>query len=70
MKICEYYVAGPDKSEEGIAYIKEKFMKMKPENKQAYAHVSCAIDVQMMKKVISDVMQIIIEINLRKAAPF
>ncbi len=45
-------------------------MVMKPASKQVYAHVSCAIDVEMMKRIISDVMQIIIEINLRKAAPF
>ena len=60
--------AGDNSSESCIKFIRGEFLQRKPEEKQVYPHVSCAIDVELMKKMIDDVLQIIIQINLRKAA--
>nr|AGJ70286.1 G protein subunit alpha 12a [Terebratalia transversa] len=55
----------PDAS---IKYIRNKFFATAPQNKMIYPHVSCAIDIDLMKVIIDDVLQIIMEINLKKAA--
>ena len=52
-------------------FVRDEFVRVKPAEKQLYVHVSCATNIDMMKKLIKDIMEIIIEINMRKAsAPF
>ena len=64
--ILVFRVAGSSTSE-AIAFIKDQFVKRQPKDKTVYTHVSCAIDTDLMRCIIRDVMNIIVEINLRKA---
>ncbi|XP_064601177.1 guanine nucleotide-binding protein subunit alpha-11-like [Liolophura sinensis] len=60
-----------DSSAESCAqYIKEQFQRHKPANKRVYTHITCAIDTKMMKKALSDVLRIIVDINMQKIGTF
>ncbi|XP_046567236.1 LOW QUALITY PROTEIN: guanine nucleotide-binding protein G(t) subunit alpha-2-like [Haliotis rubra] len=61
---------GDNQPDTCLKYIREQFLQHKPGHKQVYIHVSCAIDVQMMKDILSNVVDIIVELNLRKAGNF
>ena len=63
---CLFCIAGSSTSE-AIAFIKDQFVKRQPKDKTVYTHASCAIDTDLMRCIIRDVMNIIVEINLRKA---
>ena len=65
--ICNVIVLSGKSHEDGIQYIRRKFQAASEEKKQTYIHVSCAIDVDLMKKLIADVMDIIVESNLKKS---
>ena len=43
-------------------------MKKKPENKKVYLHVTCATDTDLMRTVLKDVFEILVDINLKKIA--
>ena len=68
MKILSKLITGAETTEKCISFIKEEFKKKQRENKPLYTHVSCAVHIDTMKSLINTVLQIIIEINLRKAA--
>ena len=41
-------------------------MKKKPANKNVYLHVTCATDTDVMKTVLKDVFEILVDFNLKK----
>ena len=43
-------------------------MKRKPENKKVYLHVTSATDTDLMRTVLKDVFEILVDINLKKLA--
>ncbi|KAK3590192.1 hypothetical protein CHS0354_041249 [Potamilus streckersoni] len=53
-----------------VKYIRELFHQHRPCHKHVYTHVSCATDVSIMRDILSKVLDIITEINLRKAGTF
>lgn len=59
------YEGGPD-PEEGLNYIRDLFLKKKPAQKNVYLHVTCATDTDLMKAVLKDVFEILVDINLKK----
>jgi len=61
------YDGGPD-PEKGLSYIRETFLKKKPPNKNVFLHVTCATDTDLMKEVLRDVFEILVDINLKKLA--
>ncbi|CAH3117131.1 unnamed protein product [Porites lobata] len=61
------YEGGPD-PEIALAYVQDLFMKRKPENKKVYLHVTCATDTDLMRTVLKDVFEILVDINLKKLA--
>ncbi|PFX27361.1 Guanine nucleotide-binding protein G(t) subunit alpha-2 [Stylophora pistillata] len=58
-------VGGPD-PEKGLNYIRELFLSKKPADKDMYLHVTCATDTDLMKAVLKDVFEILVDINLKK----
>ncbi|KAL3318400.1 Guanine nucleotide-binding protein G(i) subunit alpha-1 [Cichlidogyrus casuarinus] len=64
--ICYFRFAGGPSYDNGIAYIKTKFMALnrRPESKAIYCHPTCATDTQNMEAVFSDVTDVIIKNNL------
>ena len=68
--VCTFIILGENSVEETIKYIKEQFTSRKPPGKQMYMHISCAIDTATMKTLVDSVLEIIVELNLKKAAPF
>ena len=50
-----------------LAYVKRLFMERPPKDKQVYAHITTATNVDLMRAIINDVMNIVIEVNLKKA---
>ncbi|BFZ01815.1 hypothetical protein BsWGS_04854 [Bradybaena similaris] len=58
---------GSQNMETSLKYIKEQFNKNKPENKQLYTHVCCALDVPSMKELVATVLETILEINIKKS---
>ena len=61
------YFPGDDLPGPCTQYITQLFNQRKPANKEIYCHVTCAIDRDLMKTIIDDIMQIIININLKMA---
>ena len=61
-------VSGENTPEAVVKYIRELFHQHRPCHKQVYTHVSCATDVMMMRELLSKVIDIVTEINLRKSA--
>ncbi|KAJ7390356.1 hypothetical protein OS493_025607 [Desmophyllum pertusum] len=59
------YDGGSD-PEKGLNYIRELFMSKKPADKHVYLHVTCATDTDVMKAVLKDVFEILVDINLKK----
>nr|XP_058953948.1 guanine nucleotide-binding protein G(t) subunit alpha-2-like [Pocillopora verrucosa] len=59
------YDGGPD-PEIGLNYIRELFLSKKPADKHMYLHVTCATDTDLMKAVLKDVFEILVDINLKK----
>ena len=57
--------SGNSDPEEALSYIQEQFLTRKPENKRMHVHVTCATDTDYMKRVLKDVFEILIDINLR-----
>ncbi|KAK6186201.1 hypothetical protein SNE40_008286 [Patella caerulea] len=57
---------GENTPEASLKFIKDQFIQHKPGHKQVYIHVSCAVDVKMMRDILSSVIDIIVEINLRR----
>lgn len=41
-------------------------MSKKPADKHVYLHVTCATDTDVMKAVLKDVFEILVDINLKK----
>lgn len=68
LSLCFPSYKGGDSPESAKKYIKSLFIQCKPSEKQLYVHVSTATNIGTMKKLVKDVMSIIIEINLRKAS--
>ena len=60
-----FFLGGPD-PEKGLNYIRELFLSKKPADKHMYLHVICATDTDVMKAVLKDVFEILVDINLRK----
>ncbi|KAK2163670.1 hypothetical protein LSH36_75g03006 [Paralvinella palmiformis] len=67
LSVCFPEYTGDDSPDSCIDYVTERFQQRKPAEKEIYCHVACAIDRQLMKTLIDNVMQIIIGINLRLA---
>ncbi|ESO95038.1 hypothetical protein LOTGIDRAFT_188884 [Lottia gigantea] len=67
IKTCFPKYKGENTPEACLKYIKDQFIQHKPGHKQVYIHVSCAVDVKMMKDILSSVIDIVVEINLRRA---
>ena len=65
--VTYFIVSGGSTVSETLTFIKDQFTKRQPKDKSVYTHVSCAIDTELMRCIIKDVMNIIVEINLRKA---
>lgn len=59
------YDGGSD-PEKGLSYIRDLFLKKKPENKNVYLHVTCATDTDLMKDILNDVFEILVNINLKR----
>nr|KAG5686293.1 hypothetical protein BaRGS_033937 [Batillaria attramentaria] len=53
-------------AESSLRYIKEQFLQHKPGHKQLYIHLTCAVDITGMRDILANVMDIIMEINLRR----
>lgn len=62
------FVSGGPDPEIALAYVQDLFMKRKPENKKVYLHVTCATDTDLMRTVLKDVFEILVDINLKKLA--
>lgn len=65
---CMKDYTGENTPEAVVKYIRELFHQHRPCHKQVYTHVSCATDVMMMRELLSKVIDIVTEINLRKSA--
>lgn len=63
-------VSGEESPEGYLKFIKDQFLLHKPGHKQAYIHVSTAIDIAGMRQVLTNVVDIIVEINLRRAGTY
>ncbi|CAH1783763.1 unnamed protein product [Owenia fusiformis] len=61
---------GENTPEAGLSFIKQEFMRLKRSSKQVYTHVTTATNMDVMKTIIRDVLQIIVEINLKKTTVF
>lgn len=61
-----YFVSGGPDPERGLKYIRELFLSKKPADKQVYLHETCATDTDVMKEVLKDVFEILVDINLKK----
>jgi len=59
------YDGGPD-PERGLNYIRELFLSRKPADKHVYLHVTSATDTDVMKAVLKDVFEILVDLNLKK----
>ncbi|XP_076461591.1 guanine nucleotide-binding protein G(o) subunit alpha-like isoform X2 [Babylonia areolata] len=58
---------GPGTFEASLRHIQEQFLQHKPGHKQLYTHVTCAVDVGRMKEVLANVMDKIVDMNVRRA---
>ncbi|XP_041370762.1 guanine nucleotide-binding protein G(o) subunit alpha-like isoform X2 [Gigantopelta aegis] len=70
IKSCFPTYKGEQTVEASLKYIKDQFLQHKPGHKQVYIHVSCAIDTSLMKDILANIIDIIVELNLRKAGSF
>lgn len=61
-----YFVSGGPDPESGLNYIRELFLSKKPSDKHVYLHVTCATDTDVMKAVLKDAFEILVDINLKK----
>lgn len=61
-----FLLAGGPDPEIGLNYIRELFLSKKPADKHMYLHVTCATDTDLMKAVLKDVFEILVDINLKK----
>ena len=61
-----YLVSGGPDPEKGLSYIRELFLSKKPADKHVYLHVTCATDTDVMKVVLKDVFEILVDLNLKK----
>lgn len=61
-----FLLAGGPDPEIGLNYIRELFLSKKPTDKHMYLHVTCATDTDLMKAVLKDVFEILVDINLKK----
>ncbi|KAL9982674.1 hypothetical protein ACROYT_G004745 [Oculina patagonica] len=59
------YDGGPD-PDRALNYIRDLFLSKKPADKHVYLHVTCATDTDLMKAVLKDVFEILVDINLKK----
>ncbi|XP_025093514.1 guanine nucleotide-binding protein G(o) subunit alpha-like isoform X3 [Pomacea canaliculata] len=57
---------GSSSPEVSLRFIKEQFLQNKPGHKQLYIHISCAVDINLMRHILANVLDIIMEINLRR----
>ena len=55
--------ADPDKA---VQYIRGQFLARKPDDKNVYVHVTTATDTDLMKTVLKDVFEILVDMNLKK----
>lgn len=67
---CFTEYTGNNTPDECLEFIQQKFLEKKPTNKHVYMHVSCAINVDHMKKVLDNIFEMIVEINLRKCSNY
>lgn len=65
-----FFSPGSNAPDECLKFIQQQFMNKKPSHKNVYMHVSCAINVDHMKKVLDNVLDMIVEINLRKCGNY
>ncbi|KAL8562797.1 hypothetical protein ACOMHN_022672 [Nucella lapillus] len=63
---CFPHYKGAGTAEASLRHIQEQFLQHKPGHKQAYTHVTCAVDIPHMREVLANVMDKIIDINLRR----
>ncbi|XP_078670018.1 guanine nucleotide-binding protein G(t) subunit alpha-2-like isoform X2 [Branchiostoma floridae x Branchiostoma belcheri] len=68
IKSCFPHYDGPNTPEDCTDFIQGEFLKRKPVKKTVYPHITCATDTNLMKTIISDVHNIIVDINLRRVA--
>lgn len=68
LTVHKLFVSGGPDPEIALAYVQDLFMKRKPENKKVYLHVTCATDTDLMRTVLKDVFEILVDINLKKLA--
>lgn len=61
---------GESNPEKALNFIRDLFLKKKPENKHVYVHVTCATDTDLMKDILDDVFHILVDINLKKLSTF
>ncbi|XP_013396545.1 guanine nucleotide-binding protein G(o) subunit alpha isoform X1 [Lingula anatina] len=57
---------GHNTPDDALGFIKDEFYRRAPPGKSLYTHVSCAINVDLMKTIIENVLQILVDINLRR----
>ncbi|CAG5119108.1 unnamed protein product [Candidula unifasciata] len=67
---CFPEYTGSQNVEASLKYIKEQFRQNKPENKQLYIHVCCALDVPSMKELLATFIESILEMNVKKSKTY
>lgn len=60
-----FFIGGLD-FEKGFSYIWDLFFKKKFENKNVYLYVICVMDIDLMKDILNDVFEILVNINLKR----
>ncbi|CAG5130130.1 unnamed protein product [Candidula unifasciata] len=68
LSVCFPEYQGSQDMDSCLNYIRDQFANNKPKNKQMYWHNCCAINVPMMKELLGCVVDLIIDINIRKSS--
>ncbi|BFY99006.1 hypothetical protein BsWGS_02045 [Bradybaena similaris] len=61
------YQSGAD-TDSCLKYIRDQFADNKPTNKHMYTHFCCAINIPLMKDLLACVIDLIIDINIKKSS--
>ncbi|CAI9732697.1 nucleotide-binding subunit alpha-11-like isoform X2 [Octopus vulgaris] len=61
---------GDNSPEQCQEYIKDKFLEKKPNKKNIYTHITCAVDETKMRNVLENMLEMIVEFNIRKCGTY
>ncbi|GAB1604019.1 guanine nucleotide-binding protein G(i) subunit alpha-2-like [Argonauta hians] len=61
---------GENNPEECREFIKKQFLSKKPNTKNIYTHISCAVDEPKMRNVLEGMLEMIVEFNIRKCGTY